>query len=513
LKTKYLLILLVSAVVLPWMVLLLAQNDTVGMYQEKPHSLIEKDSDVYDSLWQFWWVKNAVNNGEDPRVYREETLAWHNVGWPDQLFAFITGAGYNLVLFISAVFTGFAGYLLARSWKLKVNGALLAGFIMIWMPVRAIRMYQHYTIASIGFVLMVFFFARKWITGGGRKNLVVTAVFSALAVMESLYFGLVVAFGWLITSFLSGKQHWKRSTVAGIAAAAGCAAGALWLFTAPGALGQNPGVDWKDAVYWAAEPQSFVLPSFLGQPLTPDYMPNPFEGVVSPGSVVALLALVYCWKKRSWKALAAVAAVIVLAWGPLLKFNGVPTAVPLPYMALVKIPWLSAARAPSRLAILTGIMAAIAAGAMVERFKSFAGWLVTSMIILEIVPLKLSTLETAVPRFYSTAIQTGSVLEIPASNKIRRYSLFETVDGSPRLVKYLARGGEAQMDRIPARLRWESTERPEETDLISAGAATVVYNRWMFTDSIRSHYDSLYSGIFPEYSISDSDSVWVWAFP
>jgi hypothetical protein len=512
-NTKYLLVLLLSAVVLPWMVLLLTQNDAIGMYQEVPHSVIENDSDVYDSLWQFWWVKNAVNNGEDPRAYGEETLAWHNVGWPDQLFAYISGAGYNIVLFVSAVFAGFAGYLLARSWKLGVNGALLAGFIMVWMPVRAVRMYQHYTIASIGFVLMVFFFARKWVTTGDRKNLIFTTVFSVLAVTESLYFGLVVAFGWLLTSFMSGNEHWKRSAVAGIAAGAGCVLGSIWLFTAPGASEHNPEVDWKDAVYWAAEPQSFVLPSFLGQPLTPDYMPNPFEGVVSPGSVVALLALLYCWRKKSWKALTAVLGVIVLAWGPLLKFNGVPTPVPLPYMVLVKMPWLSAARAPSRLAVLTGIMAAIAAGATVERLRPSAGWLVTGLIILEIMPLKLSTVETSVPLFYSTGVQAGSVLEIPVSHRIRRYSLFETIDGSSRVVKYLARGGEAQMEKIPPSLRWESFERPDEADLVSTCAETIVYNRWMFTDSIRSHYDSLYSSIFPEHSISDTDSVWVWISP
>ncbi|RKZ03761.1 hypothetical protein DRQ21_04795 [Candidatus Fermentibacteria bacterium] len=512
-NTKALLILLVSALILPWVVLLLTQNGVVGMYLQRPHTLIEKESDVYDCIWHFWWVKTAVNNGEDPRVYGEETLAWHNVGWPDQLFAYISGAGYNSMLFVASLFTGIAGYFLARSWKAGKNGALLAGFIMVWMPVHVVRMYQHYPIASIGFVLMVFFFAKKWITTGDRKNLVFITVFSILAVMESLYFGLVVASGWLITSFLSGKKYLKRSSVAGIAAGAGCIIGSLWLLTSPGAFDQSPEKDWKEAVYWAAEPQSFVLPSFLGQPLTTDYMPSPFEGVVSPGSVVALLALLYCWRKKSWKALVAVLGVIVLAWGPLLKFNGVPTPVPLPYMVLVKLPFLSAARAPSRLAILTGIMAAIAAGVFVENRKPVVGWLLAGLILVEITPLKLETIEASVPQFYSTYTPSGFTLEIPSSDRFRRYSLFETVDGAPRLVKYLARGGEVQMQRIPVSLRWESCDMPDETDLISTGAGTVVYNRWMFTDSIRLHYDSLYSGIFPEHSTSDTDSVWAWISP
>ena len=158
-------------------------------------------------------------------------------------------------------------------------------------------------------------------------------------------------------------------------------------------------------------------------------------------------------------------------------------------------------------------MAAIAAGVFVENRKPVVGWLLAGLILVEITPLKLETIEASVPQFYSTYTPSGFTLEIPSSDRFRRYSLFETVDGAPRLVKYLARGGEVQMQRIPVSLRWESCDMPDETDLISTGAGTVVYNRWMFTDSIRLHYDSLYSGIFPEHSTSDTDSVWAWISP
>lgn len=478
------------------------------MYLDKPHTLIENESDVYDCLWHFWWVRNALDNREDPRAYGNSTLAWHNIGWPNVFFSYITGAGYNLMLFLSALFSGYAGYLLARSWGLGRNGSLVSGFIIIWMPVRAIRMYQHYPIASIGFILLVFFFLRRWVLNSGRKDLILIIVCSALAVMESLYHGLIIAMGWFITSFLIGKEYRRRSFAAGTLAAAGCIIGSLWLFTAPGAFGQNPGKDWKEAVYWAAEPQSFLMPSLLGKPVVPDYMPSPFEGVVSPGATVAIVALLYCWKKKSWKSFLAILAVIVLSWGPLLKINGVPTPIPLPYMALVKIPWLSAARAPSRLAILTGIMAALAAGAFVEKRKPGIGWLLTGLILFEITPLRLDSIEVTVPQFYSEDTPCGITLEIPGTDRMRRYSLFEIADGAPRIIKYLARGGDIQMERIPENLRWGSSTVPDKADFVLSGAETVVYNRWMFTDSIRNHYDFLYKDVFPEQG--KGDSVWVW---
>ncbi len=507
-NTKHLLVFLAALFLLPWAVTLIGSNETVGMYARNEHVLVQEDSDVYDCIWHVHWIRSAIAERLDPRVYEDISLAWHNMGWPDLFFSCVTGSNYNLMLFFGALFSAFAGYLLARSWGLGRNGALLAGFIIAWMPVRVIRMYQHYPVASIGFVLLTMYYLRKRVLEGGGKNLMLLILFSAFAVMESLYHGVTIASGWMISSIFMGRRYAKRSIIAGIFAGAGCIIGSLWFFTAPGALGQNPGKDWKEAVFWAAEPQSFFLPSFLGNPIIPDYMPNDFEGVVTPGATIAVLALVYCWMKKSWKALFAVLAVVILSMGPLLKINGIPTPVPLPYMILAKLPWLSAARAPSRLAILTGIMAAIAAGAFIERRKAKTGWLLTGLVLLEIVPLRVRSIEAVVPHFYSTDAAAGVTLEIPASNMIRRYSLFSAADGSPRIVKFLARGGENRMEGIPGSLIWGSTAVPDESDIVLTGAETVVYNRWMFTDSVRSHYDTLYEDLFPEQG--KGDSVWVW---
>lgn len=483
-------------------------SNPIGMYACPEHALLEHDSDVYDCVWHVWWVRSALDSASDPRVYYNISLAWHNMGWPDLFFSYITGTGYNGMLLFGSAVSAIAGYLLARSWGTGRNGSMLAALIIVWMPVRVIRMYQHYPIASIGYVLLTMYFVRKHILYRGWRNLTFLLVFSVLAVAESLYHGLTIAAGWLITTVLTGREHASKALKTGIVTAAGCVIGSLWLFSAPGAMGENPGKDWREAVFWAAEPQSFLLPSFLGKPVVTDYMPNPFEGVVSPGMTVGLLALVYCFMKRSWKGGLAVLAVIVLSMGPLFKMNGVPTPVPLPYMVLAKMPWLSAARAPSRMAILAGIMAACAAGAFVEKRKAGTGWILTGLILLEITPLPLRTIEATVPGFYYETAQNGIVLEIPSSDRIRRYTLFETVDGSRRIVKFLARGGEVQMEDIPASLAWGSTVEPVSADIFLTGAETVVYNRWMFSDSVRCYYDSLYINLFPEEGMQDS--VWVW---
>jgi len=507
-RYKILLFLLVLCFLLPWIITAYAESGVIGMYTELPDVILSNDSDIYDCLWHFWWSSFSLDNGLDPRSYGGLTLAWHNMGWPDLFISYITGFGYNFILFLGSLFAGFAGYLLAREWGLGKPGALLSGFIIIWMPVRLIRMYQHYPIASIGFVLLTLFFIKRYFSTEKKVYFIWIFLFSGLAVTESLYHGFTIAVSWVISFFLSKKVKPSLFWKAGIIAGAGCIIGSLWLFTSPNAFTVSPEKDWKEAVYWAAEPQSFFLPSFLGKPLLFDYMPNKFEGVVSPGLIVAILALYYCFLKKSWKSLLVVLGIILLSWGPLLKFRGIPTPVPLPFMVLAKLPWLSAARAPSRFAIITGIMAAIAAGAFIEKRKSKVFWLLTGLIIVEITPFKLNSIETTVPDFYSQRANPGLTLEIPASDRFRRYSLFEIADSSERIVKYLARNGEIQMSAVPQSLWWESQTKPTVEELFESGAETIIYNRWMFPDSIQNYYDSLYSNVFIDQF--QGDSVWVW---
>lgn len=507
-KTEYLLTVVLLALILPWAVLVSDHSRTVGMYADERHVLFSGDSDVYDCIWHFSWVKESLSNRTDPRVYAGKTLAWNNMAWPTLFISFIFGYGYQLSLLFSSLLTGAAGYFLARSWGLGKNGSLLAALVIVWMPVRLIRMYQHYPVASAGYALFALGMMRRWLTGGKRILLLWVFLFSALAVMEGFQHGITIALGWAVTVFLSGWKGWRRTSLSALIPAAGCIAGSLWLLTSPGVTGTDPGMEWRESVYWGAELQSYFLPSFLGRPLVTGYMPNPFEGVVSPGLTVMILAVLYCIRGKHWKAAAATAALMVMSVGPLFKLGGIPTPVPLPYMIIAKAPLLSAARAPARLGILVGFAAALAAGAMIEKKGRVAGWILTALVVLELTPVTLNSIDSTVPLFYRWGNPVPPVLEIPASSAIRKYSLFESVDMLPRRVKFFARGGEEMMEGIPAGLAWNPSVPPVRDDLQRTGASTVVYNRWMFPPDEKSFYDSLYTGIFT--SDERGDSVWIW---
>ena len=497
----------ILALALPWIIAALSPG-TVGMYADPRHVLFQGDSDVYDCIWHFRWIEDASAQGSDPRVYNGRTLAWNNMAWPDLFLGSIFGWGYDTSLLAGTLFTALAGYVFARSWGLGRNGSILAALVIAWMPVRTIRIYQHYPVASTGYLLISLAMMRRILLSPGKSNLITGFVFSALATAESLQHGLAIGLGWLVTAVLTSGKSSKNTLLSAAVPAAGCIAGALWLFTSPGLTGTDPGKDWREAVFWGAEIQSYFLPSLLGQPVVADYMPNPFEGVVTPGLTVMLLGSIWCVRNRNWKAALAAFCIMVLSVGPLFKFLGIPTPVPLPYMLIAKTPWLSAARAPARLGILVGFMASLGAGAFIEKRGKVIGWILTCLVLVELTPLTLRKIDTSVPSFYTGTTNSDLRLEIPASEAIRKSSLFEASDGIPRRVKFFARGGDDMLQGIPEGLRWNPSELPRREDFFATGATEVIYNRWMFPEEDRALYDSVYACIFDE--DEKGDSIWVW---
>ena len=127
----------------------------------------------------------------------------------------------------------------------------------------------------------------------------------------------------------------------------------------------------------------------------------------------------------------------------------------------------------------------------------------------------LPSVSGAVPTEYHD-LQTGEgpVLEVPCSPGIRRYSLFQTVDGRPRLMAFLVRSGGTAVphDLEPFSLEWNGSP-PDREQALLTGAETIVYNRWMLSDSLRCRFDSIYSGVFGGFGREDSVVIWTQGSP
>ncbi len=497
-------------VVLPYLPALLGgRGSLVGSAMPGPS--VAGDSDAYDGAWHFWWTALAMDRGVDPRlcylVYPPEgaSLAWQHVGWTDTVVWSLLGVGrgspalsYNLSLAAGSVLTALFGWLLARSWGAGRVGALFVALALAWLPQRTARVMQHYQLANCWALVAALWLGRVYMTRGGRMLPAALLAAVLAASLESPFHGLSAAAGLAVTA-LAVRPGWHRSAYAAAALAAGGGLALLLMLTAPGEAG-TPAMHWREAVYWSAEPQSFLLPSpfgpawsLAGLPVRMSWMPNAWEGVVGPGLVVLAAMALGALRDRRWLLPAAAAFLGLLCLGPELRLLGRPTGVPLPFRLLGSLPLLEGIRAPARFALPAGILAVLAAGLAVGRTRSRAARSgLLALMVLELGVVSLPTVPSGVPEACRELGAGRTVTEIPRDPSVRRYALFQTASGYRRSYCFLAR---------PVRPAPEPPV-PEERP-----PGTLVYHRWLFAGSEREELDRECRHLFP--GASDSDTVWV----
>ncbi len=502
----------ILALLLPFVpVLASGSQELIGI----PHrdSPILEDSDVFEQAWHFWWVSSALRNGQDPRfcplIYSPEgaSLAYNHIGWHDTLLFAVLGMGdsypalsHTLSLLFGTMLTAFFGWLLARSWGADRYGALFTALALAWLPSRTAHLLQHYQLANCWTLPASLWLCREYLKNSKPKILAAYSVTLALAVIQSPFIAIFAVTGLPVTCF-AVKGSWKRAGVLASGAAAAAVLAVILIVTAPGNTG-TPAVNWREAVYWAAEPQSFLLPSPFGPagylfsiPARFSWMSNTAEGVVTPGLTILIAFGVLIWKKKNWRLPLICLAFWLLALGPELRILGRPLGIPLPFRLLQMLPVLDGIRAPSRFAITGGLFAAVGAGMGISLLAKKWKLFLFALLIFELFVPAFGTLSTVIPSECERIPNHRTVLEIPADNSIRRYSWFQTIGEYTRRYSFLARLPELISEE---ELLQVSLERGD----------VIVYHRWLFAEQERNLYDSLYAGLFIE-GLSN-DSVWIY---
>ena len=503
-----------------------------------PDPPVPGDSDTYEQAWHFWWVGTSIRAGTDPRVCPliglpgPGSLAGSNIGWPDAvLFGLLCGSDLRCAAFLSllcgTLLAASAGFLFARSWGLGAAASALAAVMSAWAPARAAHVLQHYHVAGFGWVLLSMALLRIFLVRGRPWLLPAFALSLLLASMQSAYHTLFGALGSFLVALATIAS--RRVPAARTASASGAFAVAMvlsYLFFESFPGGMPPVMDRAEAVYWAAEPASFLLPSPFGIPWVlsgagpaMSWMPNLFEGVVTPGLTVLLLALLFLLRRRSrgiataedrrGLLLLAILSVIpfALALGPWLKFMGRPVGIPMPFAILQDVPLLEGARSPSRFAILGTCMLAVPAAAAASSLGRRAGAAAALLAVLELVPPGLPTIPDTIPSVYRDVHPGGTALEIPATEMARRHGYFMTADGRGRPVFFHTRRSTA----IPAAFDPFRTDSPDTVsvdDALATGVDVILYNRWMYDEARRDELDARFEALFPD--APPGDSVWIW---
>ncbi|MBN2587545.1 MAG: hypothetical protein JXR55_09650, partial [Candidatus Fermentibacteraceae bacterium] len=317
--------------------------------------------------------------------------------------------------------------------------------------------------------------------------------------LESPFISLFILACLPAACFLLGGS-WKRTGILSLSWAVPTLALGILAASSPGDSGSlEP--EWREAVYWAAEPQSFLLPSPFGtagslarMPSRMSWMSNTFEGVVTPGLVLLLLFGLYSFRKKSMRMALVVGVFWLLALGPELRFLGRPLGIPLPFRIFQLLPVLGGIRAPSRFAIPGGLFVALAAGMAVSGLKGRWKYAAFALLLMELALPSLPTLRDRIPAECSEVPAGSTVLELPVDRNIRMYSWFQTGGDYSRRYAFMA--------RLPDF---------EDTGPVPEGAMepvdVLMYHRWLYSPVQRALHDAELAEFFPEGT--GSDSVWV----
>jgi hypothetical protein len=502
------------ALLLPFIPVLVSDSPAlIGI----PHteSPVLEDSDVYEQAWHFWWVSSALKNEQDPRfcplIYAPAgaSLVYNHVGWFDTLLFAVLGTGYDypalshtLSLLLGTILTAVFGWLLARSWGADRYGALFTALALAWLPSRIAHLLQHYQIANCWTLPASLWLCREYLRKGKLKIFAAYAAVVTLAAIQSPFIFIFAMFGLPATCF-AVKGSWKRTGILATGAAAAAILAGILILTTPGNSG-SPSTNWREAIYWAAEPQSFILPSPFGPagyifsiPERFSWMSNTAEGVVTPGLTVLAAFVILIWKKKSWKLAVVVLAFSLLALGPELRIFGRPLGIPLPFRILQLFPVLDGIRAPSRFVIISGVFVAVGAGLGLSQLKGKWKLIFFLLLLFELSVPAVKTLSTSVPTACRNISADRIVLELPVDNHIRRYSLFQTKTSYSRRYSFLARLIELSDEDV---LLQEASEE----------GYILVYHRWLFDEGDRNHYDTVYAELFPDGLTTDS--VWIFDY-
>ncbi len=477
-----------------------------------PDASVRGDSDVYDQAWHFWWVSYALDNGNDPRycrlIYPPDgvSLVFQHIGWFDTyVFALIglsssnPALSYNLSLLLGTLLTAIFGWCLARSWGADRYGALFTALAVAWLPSRTAHLLQHYQLANCWALIAALWLCRKYLLRRDWRYYAGFAVAMLAAVFESPFHAMFVAIGMSATAFIM-RANWRRTVMLALVVVIAMIINTMFIIRAPGDV-ESPAMHWREAIYWSAEPQSFILPSpfglvgeITGIPHRLSWMPNTYEGVVTPGITVLIAFIFIVWKKKHWRFALIVLSLFVLSLGPELRLFGRPLGIPLPFRILQGFPVLNGIRAPSRFAILGGILVATGGGMAITKMKGNLKSLFFFLFLSEMAVQVLPSVPSYIPGICHEITSDRTVLEIPFDDNVRRYAWFQTASTYVRQYAFLARYPET-FEEVPV-----FPEMSSRVDL-------VLYHRWLFEDDVKAYYDSLYSQYFPGFT--SLDSIWI----
>jgi hypothetical protein len=458
--------------------------------------LVGAGTDVWIHQWTYWWVKQALLNGQNPfyttLLYYPEgiSLTAHNIAWfnialwlPLQAYLGSVTA-YNLVFILVLALNGFFFYLFAKAESGVVAAAILGGFIFGFWPY-TLSHNDHPNMMATFWVPLTMYFMLRTFRKGRMRDAISTGVCLALIGITRwqlliMSAPILLAYGLYLYYRESGLQKTRPIVLILFALILGAAL--MVPFGMPLILDQlgrsgPEAVAIEEPDYIQTDLFSYFMPPDVYRSIwneVPDPLPYPLWEPyhrISAGAFYVpflglaplILALYGLWRQwsKTWFWLLVALGIMILALGPELTINGHRyPGFPLPYRALSGSLLDALIRRPHRLNNFLGIpVAMMATWAMVDissrlqvrwgenrgrTYAALAALVLTVLVLWENPVPPIPTTNTAVPLWYKNLAgeeETYALLELPFHNRgfDKLYMYYQTIHGKPILVGHVSR--------------------------------------------------------------------------
>ncbi len=475
---------------------------------------------------------------------------------------------YNVLILMGLFLSGFFGYLLCAYLTQNRLGGILGGIIYAFFPNHMARAYSgHLELTSIYafplyLLLMIKTFRQpRWSTA------MVCGVTLAFSMLIQPMFGpfllIPMTLIWLAYEALLLKQPFNRETMVKLGGAFGLAVLLILPFYLPVLLQQFEGqaayLQESGSVTFSSDLLGIISPSPLnptlaGLGLVPEYaraavpLNYRFAELLNYVGIIplALAGLAFITHRRSagsWGVVALGAG--LLALGPVLKVGGtvvtftadyVTSSIPMPYAAIMNLPFIAYNRAPARLnttlMLCIAVLAAYGITWLSARLRAHWRYIwgagLCILTLLEFIALwPARTTPLATPEGFTTLAQIPDrkpVFSVPVTEwHTQELSLYyQTIHQRPIFNGWVQRG--LPREEIVADEYLDALLRPmPEVDIIPAASASarvaIAQAEGVGYVALFSHYvgnSSAYDELFTEafgHPLSDSDRISVYQVP
>ena len=415
-------------------------------------------------VWNLWWVRHSLLQAHNPFAC---DYLFHPIGINLAFYTLTVLNGClslplqalvgliptnNLILLSSYVIGGYGAFLLARqelgNRKSAKSAAWFAGMVYAFAaPKLFYAALGQFNIASSQWVPFAAMYMLRMSRNGCWRDVLLAALFTALQTWaEMTYASFLLVFLALLMAWRLGEILWqplnrKSRRVASLLLNGALLTLALLALIAPILANMMPDmltegdfsvVGGGFADVFSADLAGFLAPTilhpFLGGVVRRFFAFTNFDKGQHPyfGLSAWLLAAIGLarakWRGRGFWFLAIV-TFLLLSLGPVLRINGTPLRVPMPFQVLQDLPFFKANRYPSRYAVMLALaLSVLAAQGLQQVFRKWPSaqraliLLAAAVFLFENLSLPLPLSDMRVPAIYEHIRETTgdfAVLEVP----------------------------------------------------------------------------------------------------